>query len=226
MNKIGLRNPGIDSLASKVSQGKVIAADKLLSIHGFTESDWWKLLDRCVEIKPLGIELNISCPNIGEISWPQELFTRSMQSGIPIVVKIPPVRFERIYEAASEAGVRWLHCCNTLPVPAGGMSGKPLLPISLRVVEEIRQRAERDGISSELRIIGGGGVTRPEDAMAYRAAGADVVAVGTKVFGPRYLSSSYTAQALAPIAAAAAAGIAREVSSTDARALSPKPAGS
>jgi dihydroorotate dehydrogenase len=202
VNKIGLRNPGIDHLAAQVSRGKVRASDKILSIHGFSEADWSTLIEKAALIAPMAIELNISCPNVGEVSWPADLFSRAVGSGVPVVVKVPPVRYERVVDEALGAGVRWLHCCNTLPVPAGGMSGRPLLPISLRVVQEIRARADSNGVTG-LRIIGGGGVRSTEDAAAYRQAGADLVAVGTLVFGPRYLSKSHTERVLAPIAKAA-----------------------
>ncbi len=203
VNKIGLRNPGIDHLSKAVADGKVKPADKLLSIHGFSESDWWALLEKGAAIKPLAIELNISCPNVGEISWPPDLFQRAVATGVPIIVKVPPVRYERIVSESLGAGIRWLHCCNTLPVPAGGMSGRPLLPIALRVVEEIRGSAQNQGIT-DLKIIGGGGVRSADDAKAYRRAGADAVAVGTLVFGPRYLSKAHTQRMLEPIAKAAA----------------------
>ncbi|MFG0294012.1 MAG: hypothetical protein ACF8MJ_12780 [Phycisphaerales bacterium JB050] len=203
VNKIGLRNPGIDHLAKAVEAGKISPADKLLSIHGFSEVDWWALIEKAAAIRPMAIELNISCPNVGEISWPQDLFQRAVDTGVPIIVKVPPVRYERVIGEALNSGVRALHCCNTLPVPAGGMSGRPLLPIALKVVEEVRGIAHAQGIA-DLKIIGGGGVRSPEDARAYREAGADAVAVGTLVFGPRYLSKSHTKRVLEPIALAAA----------------------
>lgn len=203
VNKIGLRNPGIDHLKNAVQAGKVDPTDKLLSIHGFSDDDWWLLIDRATEVRPLAIELNISCPNVGEVSWPRELFSRAVASGVPVIVKVPPVRYERVVSEALGAGVHWLHCCNTLPVPAGGMSGKPLMPVSLRVVEDVRACAESMG-NSGLRIIGGGGVTSSDDVISYRRAGADVVAVGTMVFHPRYLSARHTRQQLLPLAQAAA----------------------
>lgn len=206
VNKIGLRNPGIDHLVRSIESGKIDASDKLLSIHGFSAEDWWALLDKGTAIKPLAIELNISCPNVGEMSWPQELFVRAVAAGSPVIVKVPPVRYERVVREALEAGVRWLHCCNTLPVPAGGMSGRPLLPISLRVVEEVRQTAEAMG-AQDLKIIGGGGVRSAEDAIAYQEAGADCIAVGTLVFGPRYLSKAHCERVLGPIAEAAGGSV-------------------
>jgi len=185
-----------------VESGKIDASDKILSIHGFSESDWWVLIEKAAAIRPLAIELNISCPNVGEMSWPRDLFSRAVAAGIPIVAKVPPVRYEGVVGEALEAGVRLLHCCNTLPVPAGGMSGRPLMPIALRVVEEVRRTADGMGLK-DLRIIGGGGVRSAADAVAYREAGADRVAVGTLVFGPRYLSKSHCERVLCPIAEAA-----------------------
>lgn len=181
VNQIGLRNPGIMSLREKVDRGDIDPGDKLLSIHGFTAADWWALLNQCESIKPLGIELNVSCPNVGEISWPTELFTRALETRLPVIVKVPPVRNEAMFDAALSAGVRTFHCCNTLPVPKGGLSGKPLMPLSLKCIAELRRR------DAGVTIIGGGGVTCADDVQAYANAGADHVSVGTMVMHPKYL---------------------------------------
>ena len=188
VNKIGLRNPGIDWLVSKVESGKVDVADKLVSIHGFEPDDWWTLLDKTAGIKPLAIELNMSCPNVGEVDWPAELFERAVATGVPIIAKLPPVNYRTLFCQATDAGVRWFHCCNTLPVPAGGMSGKPLKPVALQCMADIRENLAGD-LWDDLTIIGGGGVTDPSDIDDYVAAGAKHVAVGTKVMHPKYLWS-------------------------------------
>lgn len=189
VNRIGLRNPGIDWLAARAESGKVDISDKLVSIHGFEESEWWVLLEMCARMGPLGIELNISCPNVGDeggMSWPDGLFARAVEAGAScgsrVIVKLPPVRYEGILEAALGAGVRAFHCCNTLPVRAGGMSGAPLKPLSLRCVEEVRARA-----GGGATVIGGGGITSASDIDEYAQAGADRVALGTKTMHPKYL---------------------------------------
>lgn len=188
VNKIGLRNPGIDWLVERCRAGTITPADKLLSIHGFCDADWWALLDKAASIKPLGIELNMSCPNVGHVNWPAELFPRALSSGVPIVVKLPPVNYEGMLSQALDAGVRWLHCCNTIPVPAGGVSGKPLKPVAIQCIAHVRAIASERGVR-DLRIIGGGGITTPADIDDYAAAGADRFAVATKVFNPKYLWS-------------------------------------
>ena len=199
VNRIGLRNPGIDWLVRRVERGRVDPGDKLVSIHGFEEDDWRKLLAAVGGLGVLGVELNMSCPNVGEVSWPVDLFGSAVAElgDSKVVVKLPPVRWEAMAEAAVEGGVKMFHACNTLPVSGGGMSGRPLKPVSLRVVGELRSKY-RDTIT----IIGGGGVYEPEDVDEYADAGADHVAIGTKAMHPRVLMSH---RSLRPILERAAA---------------------
>ena len=183
VNKIGLRNPGMPWLISKVKADKKVVTDKLVSIHGFTPEDWFTLLDAIADLKPLGVELNMSCPNVGHIDWPPELFNRAVATGIPVVVKIPPVNYDDMLQQAVDAGVRCFHCCNTLPVPAGGVSGKPLKPVALTAIRDLRARP----FGGDLTIIGGGGIYQPDDLDDFKDAGADHFALGTKVMNPKYL---------------------------------------
>ena len=185
VNKIGLRNPGIDWLARRVSAGRIDVADKLVSIHGFNTGQWAALLNRIGEIKPMAVELNMSCPNVGEIDWPPDLFSRAIGTGVPVVVKLPPVNYQVMVEQAVAAGVRVFHCCNTLPVTEGGMSGRPLKPVALECIRELRNAPG----GGELTIIGGGGIYDVSDIDDYAQAGADHVALGTKTMNPIYLLS-------------------------------------
>lgn len=182
VNKIGLRNPGMPWLVDRVKAGRVDVADKIVSIHGFTETDWRQLLEQVAAIKPLAVELNMSCPNVGEIIHDESLFVDAVATDVSVVVKLPPVRYAALVEQAIGAGIRAFHCCNTLPVPAGGISGKPLQPLSLECVAALRQRHGDD-----LQLIGGGGITTPADIQRYRDVGADHFAIGTKVMHPKYL---------------------------------------
>lgn len=196
VNRIGLRNPGIAWLAGRVASGRLRVDDKLVSVHGFATDEWWELLDRIAELRPRGVELNMSCPNVGEIDWPQGLFARALATGVPVVVKLPPVQFETMFVQALEAGVRAFHACNTLPVPAGGISGRPLKPVALQCIRRLRDLAGA-GAWSELRVLGGGGVREPNDVDDYAAHGVCAVAVGTKVMNPVYLLSHRGLQKIA-----------------------------
>jgi dihydroorotate dehydrogenase len=185
VNKIGLRNPGIDWLAKRVERERCDVSDKIVSIHGFDSQQWSALLDRIKRIKPLAVELNMSCPNVGQIDWPPELFPRALDTNRKIIVKLPPVNYDLMLEQAVAAGIRIFHCCNTLPVPAGGMSGQPLKPKSLDCIRDLRAKP----FGNKLTIIGGGGVYRLNDIDDYAQAGADHIALGTKTMNPLYLLS-------------------------------------
>ncbi len=199
VNKIGLRNPGIDWLADRVTRGRCDVFDKIVSIHGFDDEQWTGLLERIGRIRPMAVELNMSCPNVGEIGWPVELFSRAVEvgrpgepvgagnpgAGVSVIVKLPPVNYEQMVEQAVAAGIRAFHCCNTLPVPAGGMSGQPLKPKSLACIRELRGKSFGKGLT----IIGGGGIYEVGDIDDYAEAGASHVALGTKTMNPVYLLS-------------------------------------
>lgn len=179
VNKIGLRNPGMPWLVARVGAGKIDVRDKLVSIHGFTPDDWRVLLEQAAQIRPLAVELNMSCPNVGHINWPETLFADALATGVPVVVKLPPVRYEEMASQAFKAGVRVFHCTNTLPIERGGLSGAPLKPIALEVV-----RAMRREYADAIGIIGGGGVRTPQDVDEFVAAGANHVALGTITMNP------------------------------------------
>ncbi len=152
VNRIGLRNPGISWLEGKAAKGYALD-DKLVSVHGFNDDEWAELVDRGAALSPLGLELNMSCPNVAHQAPPAGLFARAAACGVPVVVKLPPLRFRPMVDAALAAGLRAFHCCNTLPVKGGGMSGRPLKPLSLEVIEKLRAMPG----GSRLTIIGGGG---------------------------------------------------------------------
>lgn len=183
VNKIGLRNPGIDWLTDRVKRGRCDVSDKLVSIHGFDGKEWAALLDKIAAIRPMAVELNMSCPNVGEIDWPPDLFKQAIDTGVPVVVKLPPVNYHAMVGQAVCAGVRVLHCCNTLPVPEGGMSGRPLKPVALEVIRDLRG----EPFGGDLSIIGGGGIYALSDIDLYADAGADHVALATKTMNPVYL---------------------------------------
>lgn len=183
VNKIGLRNPGIDSLFTGTWHG-CPAAQVILSVHGFSESEWDLLLQRAAELRPLALELNISCPNVGELSWPDRLFTDAVATGVPVIVKIPPIRFHDMATAAVSAGVGWIHATNTLPVAKGGMSGAPLKPLALESVAWLRAE-----FGADLGIIGGGGIRSAQDVVDFAQAGADRFAVGSYAVRPSALHS-------------------------------------
>jgi dihydroorotate dehydrogenase len=215
VNKIGLRNPGIGWLGERARKGRIRVDDKIVSVHGFDEGEWHIVLEHVAALRPLAVELNMSCPNVGAIEWPRDLFARALATGVPVVVKLPPVRYETMFQEALRSGVRAFHCCNTLPVPAGGVSGQPLKPVALDCIRRVRELAG----ATQVRIVGGGGVRSPQDVDDYAALGVVAIAVGTKVMNPLYL---VTHRPLAPIVARAERALAGRPFLVDA---APVPAG-
>jgi dihydroorotate dehydrogenase len=73
----------------------------------------------------------------------------------------------------------------TTSAPSGGMSGRPLRPLALRIVANLRASLGRD-----FPIIGVGGIDSATAALAMRAAGADLIQVYTGLIyrGPALVS--------------------------------------
>jgi len=192
VNRIGLRNPGLAWLLDQVDRGRIDPTDKIVSIHGFDDEQWARLLDQTSELEPLAIELNMSCPNVGEMAWPPDLFERAARLTTPVIIKLPPIHYELMVDQARAAGLTAFHCCNTLPIPAGGLSGAPLKPLSLRCIRWLRATPAGD----RLTLIGGGGIDTLPDIDEYASAGADHVALATKTMNPLLLVSD---RALRPL---------------------------
>lgn len=175
-NKIGLRNPGIDSVDSLPP-----ISDKILSIHGFNEGEWMALFEKVAFLKnrPMAVELNLSCPNVIDEQPDYGKLCKAARESHPlIIVKIPPFNYQTMIFEAFCSGVNMFHCTNTMPVPVGGMSGKPLKRFALDAVVTTRR------LISSAVIIGGGGITTTQDIDDYVAAGANYVAIGSGLFNP------------------------------------------
>ncbi|KDN50839.1 hypothetical protein K437DRAFT_233471 [Tilletiaria anomala UBC 951] len=127
----------------------------------------------------------------------------------PLLVKIAPdldeVQLQDVADAVMESGVDGIIVSNTTiqrPTSlistnhiheAGGLSGPPLKPLSLKALTAIRER-----VGSELTIIGCGGIYTAQDALDFAKAGANAVQLYTS-FGyegvghPRRLKDELTA---------------------------------
>lgn len=193
-NKLGLPNPGVDhlvrlahrygpaTLGGDRAYGERMSwgLSRIVSLHGFNPEEWYELLRRMSGLGFFGFELNVSCPNVGHLSVPLDLFEKALaQLGeIRVIVKLPPVSYWETFELAYKSGVRKFHATNTLPVPSGGLSGKALKRVSLDVVKRIKDA------HPDITVIGGGGITSPMDVIDYKRAGADHFAVASAFLNP------------------------------------------
>jgi dihydroorotate dehydrogenase (NAD+) catalytic subunit len=146
-----------------------------------------------------GIELNVSCPNVdsglivGEEPEETLRLVRELRelTSKPLIVKLTPnvAHPAAIARAAEQAGADAISLINTLKAAAvdpatlrpwlgagrGGLSGPAVRAIAL---EQVRAVAGSVGIP----VVGMGGIESGADALAFVAAGATAVAVGTANF--------------------------------------------
>jgi dihydroorotate dehydrogenase (NAD+) catalytic subunit len=200
VNAVGLTNPGAEASAELLSE-LVVPDDRFLLTSIFGSS-----VDEFVMVATLlapysdGLELNLSCPHakgygmdMGQDADLVREITAAVKAAvdIPVVPKLTPnaPNLGEIAIAAAEGGADGICAINTVgpglytahghPVLTntyGGMSGKGILPIGLKCVEQIAAVVD-------LPIIGCGGISSAEDVRAYRDTGASIFGVGSALTG-------------------------------------------
>ena len=171
-NKIGLRNKGIRYALKKHKKNQV------MSLAAVDAGDWLQLHKYVPE--NTSVEINISCPNIeqqvnqlltGFDLWPS--YRRKW-----CIAKISPTADEKLVDKLVDSGYNSIHASNTLHTEKGGLSGKVLVPHTLRLVKYIKKT------HPHVQVIAGGGVTCKEDVQNYTDAGANHISLGTVCFTP------------------------------------------
>ena len=205
INAIGLTNPGAEEEVHLLRASKVLLAPLgvplIASIFAPTVEQFGEVARTISQAEPDLIEVNISCPNVGdEFGTPfaglpetAAAVTAAVKAvtAIPISVKLAPnvPSIARIAAAVAEAGADAITAVNTMPgmvIDAeagravlsnkmGGISGPALKPVALRCVAEIARAVK-------VPIIGTGGITTGRDAAEMIMAGATAVGVGTAVW--------------------------------------------
>lgn len=201
LNSVGLQNPGVEVLVRekvpalrKIYGGVVIANISGFSVVEFEECCRAVSGSDGVDI----IEVNVSCPNVhgGGLAFGTDAksvaqVTAAVKkvSGKPVFVKLSPnvTDIVSIAKACEDAGADGLTLINTIlgmridirrrkPVLAnryGGFSGRAVLPVALRMVNQVRG-------ACSLPIMGCGGVSSASDVVEMMMAGASVVQVGAE----------------------------------------------
>ncbi|HFI0173491.1 TPA: dihydroorotate dehydrogenase [Streptococcus suis] len=206
LNAIGLQNPGVDAvlseklpwLAQHFPDLPIIA-----NVAGFSNEEYACVsgeISKAPNVK--AIELNISCPNVDHgnngllIGQVPELAYDAVKaaveaSSVPVYVKLTPsvADITLLAKAAEDAGASGLTMINTLvgmrfnlknrqPILAngtGGMSGPAVFPVALKLIRQVAQ-------TTNLPIIGMGGVDSVDKALEMMIAGASAIGVGTANF--------------------------------------------
>lgn len=210
LNAIGLQNPGVDVvLAEKLPwlAENFPTLPIIANVAGFSNDEYAYVSEKISKAPNVkAIELNISCPNVDHgnhgllIGQVPELAYAAVKasvehSEVPVYVKLTPsvADITTVAKAVEEAGATGFTMINTLvgmrfdlqsrqPIIAngtGGMSGPAVFPVALKLIRQVAQ-------STDLPIIGMGGVDSAEAVIEMMIAGASAIGVGTANFTDPY----------------------------------------
>lgn len=197
INAFGWSNIGIDRYFDEYfpRTGEQV---RILSLGGFGVDEFVSLVEtanrRANPGELAALEFNVSCHNVN-VDFEaiiEEVLRRAVPiSRFPVILKLSP-DFDYLEHArlAAANGVAAIAAINTVKglrldpsngAPLlrnryGGLSGRAIKPIGLRVVSELREA----GI--DLPIIAGGGVRTFDDVREYGWAGADAVSLGSEAW--------------------------------------------
>jgi dihydroorotate dehydrogenase (NAD+) catalytic subunit len=202
LNSIGLQNPGVDAVVAKYADTWAgWRVPVIVNVAGESVGDYVEVTKRLDGVPGVaGIELNISCPNVGRgglqfaidaDAAAQVTAAVRRATDLPLLVKLSPnvADVRPIARAIADAGADALTAINTLSGIAvgptrerpllgnvyGGLSGPAIKPVALRIVYEVCQVVH-------IPVVAIGGVTDLADVLDYLAVGAVAVQVGTAIF--------------------------------------------
>jgi dihydroorotate dehydrogenase (NAD+) catalytic subunit len=209
LNAFGWSNIGIDAYFRDYFS-KTRRLNRIISVGGFSAEEFCHLVDVVNQHAAPGeiaaVEFNVSCHNVNfdfEQIVEQVLAEAVKRSRHPVLLKLSPdYNYVAHAHLAERYGVRGLVAINTvkglrldpetgeplLKNRFGGLSGRAIKPIGLRVVAELRDA----GIG--LPIIATGGIRTFDDCREYFWAGADAVSLGSEVW-----LAPYVGYALGPL---------------------------
>jgi dihydroorotate dehydrogenase (NAD+) catalytic subunit len=202
LNSIGLQNPGVDAVVERYAAtwaGWPVPV--IVNVAGESVADYVEVTRRLDGVPGVsGIELNISCPNVGKGGLQFAIDAEAAGSvtaavrratDLPLLVKLSPnvADVRPVARAIADAGADALTAVNTLSGIAvapsrerpllgnvyGGLSGPAIKPVALRVVYEVAQIVS-------IPVVAIGGVTELADVLDFLAVGAVAVQVGTAIF--------------------------------------------
>ncbi|HMB01389.1 MAG TPA: dihydroorotate dehydrogenase, partial [Spirochaetota bacterium] len=205
-NAVGLRNPGMEKGVAELRQiKKGLSKYLIVSLSASTPEDFITLVKKFAPVSDI-MELNFSCPHaaqgygasIGSSAAVVKFFMEKIRKATAKLLfpKLTPNTADvgAVAAAAVAAGADGLVAINTVgpevyyephsgkpilanpPEHKGGKSGLWIKERALTVIKEIRKK-----VGSGIPLIGMGGVATGKDVAAFRAAGADVVGVGSSL---------------------------------------------
>jgi dihydroorotate dehydrogenase (NAD+) catalytic subunit len=201
LNAVGLTGPGIAHWRQNYLPAlRNRKATVVASIWGRTKDEFAQAANDMRGADIAAVEINASCPNLEgrstmfahSATMTADLVRATKDVGVPCWVKLSPntPNLVEIANAAVEAGAEALVLVNTVlglvidvehRKPAlgnggGGLSGPGIFPIALRSIFDVHAALP------DVPLIGVGGISSGEDAVAMVMAGASAVEVGTATF--------------------------------------------
>jgi len=184
INSIGLKNPGIANLNSSKVNGKILSIalmdQKDMSLFLVKLEDY--ISNQKYNIK--AIEINVSCPNAKVNLITNHEINLLKDFGLEIIIKIPPAKaYLDMIDYYSQCGVRYFHLFNSFPTKRGGVSGKLIQKLYLKLIKKAK-----DKFGNSIKIIGGGGIQSIKDLQMYQQQGADHFSISTLFLHPLKLN--------------------------------------
>jgi dihydroorotate dehydrogenase (NAD+) catalytic subunit len=196
--------------------------NRVISLGGFSANEFCRLVDivndNAQPADIAAVEFNVSCHNVNfpfETILEEVLAQAVRRSTHPVLLKLSPdyayLEHARLAERYGVAGLVAMNTVKGLRLDPntgapllknrfGGLSGRAIKPIGLRVVAELRDAGIR------LPIIASAGVRSFDDCREYFWAGADAVSLGSEVW-----LAPYWGYALGPLRALQIRGLIRRV---------------
>ena len=199
INAVGLQNPGVEKVISEElpKLKKVFHKPVMANVSGFSVEDYVYTCEKLDKEDQVGwLEVNISCPNVhgGGMSFGTDPkaaaeVTKAVKAvtNKPVIMKLSPnvTDIVAVAKACEDAGADAVSLINTLmamridikrrkPIlgnVTGGLSGKAVFPVALRMVYQISK-------ALSIPVVGLGGVSTAEDVIEMMMAGASAVQVG------------------------------------------------
>ena len=198
LNSVGLANPGIEVFIPEIQEIKEkCKAPLIVSVFGPGPEGYAEIARKAEAAGADAIEINVSCPHaeVASIALSPELtaeFTRVVKAAvkIPVFAKLTPniANIVPVAQAAEKAGADAIVAINTVkglaldietgrPILShgiGGLSGRAIRPIGVRIVYELFSKIN-------IPIIGCGGIFTWQDVLEYIYAGATAVQIGSSL---------------------------------------------
>lgn len=213
LNSVGLQNPGVDVFIRDYLPWLRQQETVLISnIAGKSVEDMCEVAEKLSDTDVDMIELNISCPNVkqGGVAFGTTCAGAAEATAQvrkhckkPLIVKLSPnvTDIAEIAKAVEAEGADAVSLINTVtgmridpktrrPIlknNTGGLSGRAVFPIAVRMVWQVYQAVQ-------IPIIGMGGIYSGEDAVEMMLAGASAVQVGAAVITTPYAPLNIIAQ--------------------------------